>query len=231
MSPVTRSPRIRRTSVARLPHRRRSIPPQLKIDISPTKGDRAAEGKDTHTADKRLVQEPNVHSSEGSYFCPQIGRVRHRVCQIVPRISFPSFGGLAKWPTIGYCKDSAKSQKDVQRLEDRTAFDAFRSCNKFEGLAQPFQYPIVDHSSKTWEGDSWNNLTDWVMYSSNLRTKIAFLGGMDVRLLDKTPVRSLCILSLSRSIPFGRGQISRTRGNRSSHRYLQSPYQHVQARA
>jgi hypothetical protein len=40
----------------------------IKLEISPTKGDRAAAGKDKRTADKRTVQEANVHSSEEYVF-------------------------------------------------------------------------------------------------------------------------------------------------------------------
>ena len=40
----------------------------IKMDISPTKGERAAAGKDKRTADKGTVQEWNVHSSEEYLF-------------------------------------------------------------------------------------------------------------------------------------------------------------------
>jgi hypothetical protein len=40
----------------------------LKLDISPVKGDRSNPGRDSRTANKRPVQEPNVHSAEEVIF-------------------------------------------------------------------------------------------------------------------------------------------------------------------
>ena len=40
----------------------------LKLDISPAKGDRSNPGQDSRIANKRLVQEPNVHSTEEAIF-------------------------------------------------------------------------------------------------------------------------------------------------------------------
>jgi hypothetical protein len=56
----------------------------LKLDISPAKGDRSNPGHDSRTANKRPVQEPNVHSAEEvifilkleSFHCPVRRRLR-----------------------------------------------------------------------------------------------------------------------------------------------------------
>ena len=67
MSPSTPT-RERRVSVAATMTRTQLTSDILKLDISPAKGDRSNPGQDSRTANKRLVQEPNVNSSEEVIF-------------------------------------------------------------------------------------------------------------------------------------------------------------------
>ena len=69
MSPATPYKDIRHSAAAALNTPTQAVTSDLiKLEISPTKGDRAAAGKDKPTADKRTVQEANVHSSEEYVF-------------------------------------------------------------------------------------------------------------------------------------------------------------------
>lgn len=67
MSPSTPT-RERRMSVAATMTPTQLSAEMLKLDISPAKGGRSAPGKDSSAADKRLVQEPSVHSAEEVIF-------------------------------------------------------------------------------------------------------------------------------------------------------------------
>ena len=67
MSPNTPT-RERRMSVAATMTPTQLTSDILKLDISPAKGDRSNPGHDSRTANKRPVQEPNVHSAEEVIF-------------------------------------------------------------------------------------------------------------------------------------------------------------------